>query len=141
MLHPQFWSDRRFSFGTVAIGAAYFAFFGMYFVFTQYLQLVRDYSPLAAGLWALPVGLSQLIVANLSRPMVARYTFLSWWRAVGEHDRPSRLDDLYRILESMGLRDRSRSRRRWNRALHAASYRGHHVLVAAGQSRRRLRGQ
>jgi EmrB/QacA subfamily drug resistance transporter len=75
MLHPRFWSDRRFTFGSIAIGAAYFALFGMYFVCTQYLQLVRGYSPLAAGLWALPAGLSQFAAANLSRAMVARYKF------------------------------------------------------------------
>jgi EmrB/QacA subfamily drug resistance transporter len=73
MLDPRFFAERRFSLGSLSIGAAYFALFGMYFVFTQYLQLVRGYSPLAAGLYALPAGLAQLAVANLSKPSVARY--------------------------------------------------------------------
>jgi MFS family permease len=44
-------------------------------VFTQYFQLVRGYSPLAAGLWALPAGLAQFAVANAARPLVARHGF------------------------------------------------------------------
>jgi EmrB/QacA subfamily drug resistance transporter len=73
MLDIHFFSERRFSIGCLSISAAYFALFGMYFVFTQYLQLVRGHSPLAAGLYALPAGLAQLVVANLARPLVARY--------------------------------------------------------------------
>jgi EmrB/QacA subfamily drug resistance transporter len=75
MLDPGFWSNRRFTFGSLAIASAYFALFGMYFVFTQYFQLVRGYSPMAAGLWALPAGLAQFAVANLARPLVARVGF------------------------------------------------------------------
>jgi EmrB/QacA subfamily drug resistance transporter len=73
MLDTRFFAERRFSLGSLAIAAAYFALFGMYFVFTQYFQLVRGYSPLAAGLYALPAGLAQFAVANLAKPLVARY--------------------------------------------------------------------
>ncbi|HEY3883487.1 MAG TPA: MFS transporter [Trebonia sp.] len=73
MLDMTFFAERRFSFGSLSIAAAYFALLGMYFVFTQYLQLVRGYSPLAAGLYALPAGLAQFAVANGARPLVARY--------------------------------------------------------------------
>ena len=73
MLDLRFFAERRFSLGSLAIAAAYFALLGMYFVFTQYLQLVRGYSPLAAGLYALPAGLAQFAVANGARPLVARY--------------------------------------------------------------------
>jgi EmrB/QacA subfamily drug resistance transporter len=73
MLDIAFFAERRFSFGSLSIAAAYFALLGMYFVFTQYLQLVRGYSPLAAGLYALPAGLAQFAVANAARPLVARY--------------------------------------------------------------------
>lgn len=73
MLHLGFFAERRLTIGTVSIAAAYFALFGMYFVFTQYLQLVRGYSPLAAGVYALPAGLAQLAVANLAKPLIARY--------------------------------------------------------------------
>jgi MFS family permease len=73
MLDIRFFAARRFSLGSLSIAAAYFALFGMYFVFTQYLQLVRGYSPLVAGCYALPAGLAQLAVAGLSRPFAARH--------------------------------------------------------------------
>ena len=73
MLDLGFFADRRFSLGSLSIAAAYFALFGMYFVFTQYFQLVRGYSPLVAGLYALPAGLAQFAVANLAKPLVARH--------------------------------------------------------------------
>lgn len=75
MLDLAFFSERRFSFGALSIAAAYFALFGMYFLLTQYLQLVRGYSPLAAGLYALPAGLAQFATANLAKPLVARHGF------------------------------------------------------------------
>lgn len=75
MLDIAFFAERRFSLGCLSIAAAYLALFGMYFVFTQYLQLVRGYSPLEAGLYALPAGLAQLAVANLVKPIVARIGF------------------------------------------------------------------
>ncbi|HTW07190.1 MAG TPA: MFS transporter [Acidimicrobiales bacterium] len=72
MLDIRFFSERRLSMGSLSIAAAYFALFGMYFVFSQYLQLARGCSPLAAGLYALPAGLAQFVVAGLARPLVAR---------------------------------------------------------------------
>ena len=75
MLDIAFFAERRLSIGSLSIAAAYFALFGMYFVFTQYLQLVRGYSPLLAGLYALPAGLAQFAVANLAKPLIARYGF------------------------------------------------------------------
>jgi EmrB/QacA subfamily drug resistance transporter len=75
MLDIEFLSERKFSFGSLSIATAYFALFGMYFVFTQYLQLVRGYSTLVAGLYALPAGLAQLASANLSKPLVVKHGF------------------------------------------------------------------
>ncbi len=75
MLDLAFFAERRLSAGALSIAAAYFALFGMYFVFTQYLQAVRGYSTLAAGLYALPAGLAQFAVANAAKPLVARYGF------------------------------------------------------------------
>lgn len=78
MLDVAFFFERRFSFGSLSIAAAYFALFGMYFVLTQYLQLVRGYSPLIAGLYAVPAGLAQFAVANLAKPLVARHASDRW---------------------------------------------------------------
>lgn len=73
MLDVTFFADRRFMAGSLSIAVAYFALFGMYFLMTQYLQLVRGYSPLRAGVCALPAGIMQLAAANRSRSAVARY--------------------------------------------------------------------
>ena len=75
MLDIGFFAERRLLFGSLSIAAAYFALFGMYFVFTQYFQLVRGYSPLVAGLYALPAGLTQFATANLARQLVGHYGF------------------------------------------------------------------
>jgi EmrB/QacA subfamily drug resistance transporter len=77
LAHPmvplRLFADRRAWLGALSIAAAYFALFGMYFVTTQYLQVVRGCSPVIAGLYALPAGVAQLILANTSRSMVARF--------------------------------------------------------------------
>jgi predicted MFS family arabinose efflux permease len=75
VLNFELFGERRLALGALSIAAAYFALFGMYFVFTQYLQLVRGYSPVTAGLYALPAGLAQFAVANLSKPLVTRHGF------------------------------------------------------------------
>ncbi|MFD2419363.1 MFS transporter [Amycolatopsis pigmentata] len=73
MLDPRFFRRRGFSAGSLSIAAAYFALFGMYFLLTQYLQFVRGYPPLPAGLCALPAGLAQFVIATAGKPLVARY--------------------------------------------------------------------
>ena len=41
MLDPRFFRNPRFTAATTAITPAFFAMFGSYFIFTQYLQFVR----------------------------------------------------------------------------------------------------
>ncbi len=73
MLDLRFFRIRGFTVGSLAIAAAYFALFGMYFVFSQYLQYVRGFTPLEAGVYALPAGLAQFVVATTARPLVSRF--------------------------------------------------------------------
>jgi MFS family permease len=73
MLDPGFLANRQLLLGSLAIAGVYFALFGMYFDFTQYLQLVRGYSPVVAALYALPAGLAQLATANAARKLAARH--------------------------------------------------------------------
>lgn len=74
--HPSFdvrlFKDPRFSASTAAITLAFFALFGATFFLSFYLQLVKDYSPLEAGLRLLPVALGLMIFAPLSEKVVAR---------------------------------------------------------------------
>lgn len=51
-----------FSGAVAANGLAIFAFVGLLFFFSQYLQLVREYGPLQAGLAELPVTLASMVV-------------------------------------------------------------------------------
>jgi EmrB/QacA subfamily drug resistance transporter len=73
MLDPGFVTSPRLLLGSLAIAGVYFALFGMYFDFTQYLQLVRGYSPVVAALYALPAGLAQLATANAARKLAASH--------------------------------------------------------------------
>ena len=143
MLDLAFFRQRRFALGGLSIAAAYFALFGMYFVFTQYLQLVRGYSPVIAGLYALPAGLAQFVVANVSKPLVARHGF----RPVLAGGLLASAAGLLVLAtsgltqQSVGFRDRTRPDRRRNRAHHAPRHRRHHVLPSSGSGRRGLGGQ
>ena len=73
MLDPGFVANPQLLLGSLAIAGVYFALFGMYFDVTQYLQLVRGYSPVVAALYALPAGLAQLATANAARKLAARH--------------------------------------------------------------------
>jgi EmrB/QacA subfamily drug resistance transporter len=74
--HPSFdvrlFKDPRFSASTGAITLAFFALFGATFFLSFYLQLIKDYSPLQAGVRLLPVALGLLIFAPLSEKFVKR---------------------------------------------------------------------
>jgi EmrB/QacA subfamily drug resistance transporter len=73
MLPMSFFRNRRFSVGAGTITLNFFCMFGLFFVFTQYLQFVRDYTPLAAGLATLPLAAMLLIFAPRSAAAVARW--------------------------------------------------------------------
>jgi EmrB/QacA subfamily drug resistance transporter len=73
MLNFGYFRNLRFSFGAAAIGFAFFALFGMVFLLTQYLQFVRGYSALEAGVRLLPVALGIMMGASQSHRWVARF--------------------------------------------------------------------
>ena len=73
MLDLRLFRDRRFSVASAGITLTFFTMFGMFFVLTQYLQLVLGYSPLRAGLMFLPVSLTMMLVAPQAPRMVARF--------------------------------------------------------------------
>ncbi|MGY1746542.1 MFS transporter [Blastococcus sp. SYSU D00695] len=67
--------------GTVAVSLiAIFAFSGLLFFFSQYLQLVRGFSPLQSGLRELPVTLAAMVVAAIAVWVITR---LGVGRALG----------------------------------------------------------
>jgi EmrB/QacA subfamily drug resistance transporter len=74
--HPlidlRIFAQRAFSASAAAVTVIFFALFGSLFVLTQYLQLVHGYSPLSAGVRALPFALAMGAVSPLSTVLAQR---------------------------------------------------------------------
>src|SRR3954447_331682 len=73
MLDLGYFRNPRFTAATTAISLVFFAMFGSYFLFTQYLQFVHGYSPLSAGVRILPWALAYLVAATQSAKLVERF--------------------------------------------------------------------
>ena len=73
MLDLGYFRNPRFTAATAAITLVFFAMFGSYFLFTQYLQFVHGYSPLSAGVRILPWALAYLVSATQSAKLVERF--------------------------------------------------------------------
>jgi EmrB/QacA subfamily drug resistance transporter len=73
MLDLGYFRNPRFAAATTAITLVFFAMFGSYFLFTQYLQFVHGYDPLSAGIRILPWALAYLISATQSAKLVERF--------------------------------------------------------------------
>ena len=72
MLPLELFRDRRMSVGSGVVTVAFFVMFGLFFLFTLYLQFVRDYSPLSAGLATLPLAVTLVAVAPRSAAVAER---------------------------------------------------------------------
>lgn len=73
MLDMTFFKNPHFSVGSAVIAFTFLSMFGMLFLLTQYLQFVKAYSPLKAGVAMLPMALTLLVVAPRSAVAVARW--------------------------------------------------------------------
>lgn len=73
MLDLSWFRVPRFVVGSLTITLAFFAAFGVFFLATQYLQFVLDYSPLVAGVASLPLAVSLVIVAPRSAGLAERF--------------------------------------------------------------------
>jgi EmrB/QacA subfamily drug resistance transporter len=73
MLDLRYFRNGAFSGGALAISFAFFALFGLFFLLTQYLQLVIGYSPLEAGVRLLPMAVTIMIVAPSSARLAERF--------------------------------------------------------------------
>ncbi|MDQ4096771.1 MAG: MFS transporter [Actinomycetota bacterium] len=72
MLPLDLFRDRRMSVGSGVVTTAFFVMFGLFFLFTLYLQFVRGYSPLNAGLSTLPLALTLVAVAPRSAALAEK---------------------------------------------------------------------
>jgi EmrB/QacA subfamily drug resistance transporter len=73
MLDLKLFKDRRFAVASGGISLTFFAMFGTFYMLTQYLQFVLDYSPLGAAVRLLPVSLVLMAVAPQTPRLVARF--------------------------------------------------------------------
>jgi EmrB/QacA subfamily drug resistance transporter len=72
MLDLRLFRDPRLKWGTIAITLAMFALAGLTFDLTQFLQFVRGYSPLEAGLRILPLVIGFGLAGHLGQHFVRR---------------------------------------------------------------------
>jgi EmrB/QacA subfamily drug resistance transporter len=72
-LDVRLFRDPRLSSAAGAIALVFFALAGAFFFTSFYLQNVRDYSPLHAGLLTIPLAAGQLLLAPRSAILVRRY--------------------------------------------------------------------
>jgi MFS transporter, DHA2 family, multidrug resistance protein len=77
--HPSFdvslFSNRGYAVSLTAVSLAFFAMSGITFTLPFYLQILRGYTTLAAGLCFLPFAVGQLIAAPRSAAMVKRFGY------------------------------------------------------------------
>lgn len=72
LLDVGLFRNLRFTAASLAITLGFFALFGFIFLVTQYLQLVKGYSALEAGVRTLPFA-AAMVVAAVTAPMVVRW--------------------------------------------------------------------
>ena len=72
-LDVRLFRDRRLSASIGALGLVFFGMGGVFFFTSFYLQNVRGYSPLYAGLLTVPFAVGQLLLAPRSARLVRRY--------------------------------------------------------------------
>jgi EmrB/QacA subfamily drug resistance transporter len=73
LIDIRVFKHRAFSAAAVSVGLTFFALFGSLFALTQYLQLVVGYSPLGAGVRALPFAAAVMVTAPTSSLLVRRF--------------------------------------------------------------------
>jgi EmrB/QacA subfamily drug resistance transporter len=71
LLDVNLFRNMRFTAASLAITLGFFALFGFIFLVTQYLQLVKGYSALQAGVRTLPFAIA-MVVAAVSSPKVVQ---------------------------------------------------------------------
>jgi EmrB/QacA subfamily drug resistance transporter len=73
MLDLRLFRDRRFAVSSGGITLVFFAMFGTFFIFSQYLQFVLGYTPLGAAVRLLPFSAVMVTVAPQTPKLVARF--------------------------------------------------------------------
>ncbi|WP_064741943.1 MFS transporter [Hamadaea tsunoensis] len=66
LVQLRMFANRRFGVAALALAVTFFALFGTLFELSQYLQLVHGYSPLVAGLGAMPFAVTMATASATS---------------------------------------------------------------------------
>jgi EmrB/QacA subfamily drug resistance transporter len=72
-LDVKLFKNRPFSAAVISVALSFFALMGGLFFLSFYLQSVRGYTPLHAGLWMLPFAFAQVIFSPLSSNLVRKF--------------------------------------------------------------------
>lgn len=72
MLDLHFFRDPRFTAASAAVTLTFFSLLGSLFLLTQYLQFVKGYTPLQAGVRIVPYALAVMAAAPISARVVER---------------------------------------------------------------------
>jgi len=73
MLDLRYFKNPRLSMAAGGVTLIFFTMFGMFFLITQYFQLVLGYTPLGAGFRGIPIVLAIMLTAPNSARLVARF--------------------------------------------------------------------
>lgn len=71
-LDPRLFRSAPFTSGVLAIAVAFLALMGLVYELTLYLQTVRDFSPLKAGVSLVPFAIALMVVAPLAPKIAER---------------------------------------------------------------------
>lgn len=72
MLDVRLFANLRFTAASGAVTVAFFALFGFIFLITQYMQILRHYSPLSTGLRILPVAIAIAVTSATGTVLAVR---------------------------------------------------------------------
>ncbi|MFV0318426.1 MAG: DHA2 family efflux MFS transporter permease subunit [Microthrixaceae bacterium] len=73
MLDIRYFARRGYTGGSLSIMTVFFGMFGMFFLLTQYLQMVHGYTALEAGVRTLPFAVTMMIAAPSSAALAAKF--------------------------------------------------------------------
>ena len=144
MLDLRFFRNPRFTAATTAITLVFFAMFGSYFIFTQYLQFVRGYDPLSAGFRMLPWALAYMVSATQSAKLVERFgqrLVVSSGLVIAGAGLGHRGGDEQPHQQLLAVRARARGAGARHGAHDRAVDRRDHAVAAVAQGGRRFRGE
>ena len=74
MLDLKFFRNARFSLSSIGVTCMFLAMFSTFFALSQYLQYVRGYSALKAGVATLPFAFAMIIVSPRSAKLAVRFS-------------------------------------------------------------------